>query len=298
MCHYKKYFQLLTTAILLVSLTFTHSKTFAQTTASITLPLPAHNTPDHPNHYYEAALKLALAKTESTDGKLEIKYYGFNTEPERQRAILKTNGGLDLIWGSSSTLREDQMLAIKFNLLRELSDYRLLLIRKEDKAKFATVKRLSDLRKFKAGTIAGWQETKVFQLNNIPSVTSWAYEPLFKMLVDKRFDYILRGPHEIWGELEQHKDMPIMAEEKLLIGYELPVYFFVNAKNEKLAKRIKKGLDLAEKDGSLKTLFMSLPAFKKGYEEVKKKNRVLIHLNDDDSFGLNPTEHPTLLANF
>ena len=297
MSYYSKYFQLLTSAILL-AITCTTDKTFAQTTASITLPFADHHTPNHPNYYYEEALKLALAKTESTHGKMEIKHYSFSTEPERQRAILKTNGGLDLIWSSPTTLREEQMLAIKFNLLRELSDYRILLIRKDDKAKFATVKRLADLRKFKAGTVSGWQETKVFQLNNIPSVTSWAYEPLFKMLVDKRFDYILRGPHEIWTELEQHKDMPLMAEEKLLIGYQLPVYFFVHAKNEKLATRIKKGLELAEKDGSLKALFMSLPAFKKGSEEVKKKGRVLIHLNDDDSFALNPTAPPMLLANF
>jgi hypothetical protein len=297
MFSYSKYFHVLSTAVLL-ALACTHSITFAQTASSIILPFAAHHTPDHPNYYYEEALKLALTKTESTSGKVEIKYYPFNTEPERQRAILTTNGGLDLIWGSSSPLREEQMLAIKFNLLRELSDYRILLIRKEDKAKFATIKRLEDLRKFKAGTVAGWPETRVYQLNNIPSVTSWAYEPLFKMLVDKRFDYVLRGAHEIWTELEQHKEMPLMAEEKLLIGYQLPVYFFVHAKNEKLAKRIKKGLELAEKDGTLKALFMSLPAFKKGYEEIKKKNKVLINLNDEESFTLIPTAPPALLANF
>jgi len=297
MSPYSKYFQVLN-AVILLTIACTHNIAFAQATSSITLPFADRHTPDHPNYYYEEALKLALAKTESTYGKMEIKFYSFNTEPERQRAILKTNGGLDLIWSSSSPLREEQMLAIKFNLLRELSDYRLLLIRTEDKAKFASVKRLADLRKFKAGTVSGWQETKVFQLNNIPSVTSWAYDPLFKMLADKRFDYILRRPHEIWTELEQHKDMPIMAEEKLLIGYQLPMYFFVHAKNEKLAKRIKKGLELAEKDGSLKTLFMSLPAFKKGYEEIKKKNKFLINLNDDDSFALSPIAPPKLLANF
>jgi hypothetical protein len=297
MSPYNKYFQVLSSVILL-TITCLHNDTFAQSTPSITLPFSAQHTPEHPNYYYEEALKLALAKTESSYGKMDIKFYSFETEPERQRAILKTNGGLDLIWSSSSPLREEQMRAIKFNLLRDLSDYRLLLIRTEDKAKFATVKRLADLRKFKAGTVTGRQENKVYQLNNIPSVTAWAYEPLFKMLMDKRFDYILRRPNEIWTELEQRKGTPLMAEETLLIGYPLPVYFFVHNDNEKLAKRIKKGLELAEKDGSLKALFMSLPAFKKGYEEIKKKNRVLINLDDADSLALNPTTHPKLLANF
>jgi hypothetical protein len=190
------------------------------------------------------------------------------------------------------------MLAIKFNLLRELSDYRILLIRKEDQAKFAAVKSLADLRKFKAGTASDWHDKKVFQLNNIPFVTSWAYDAMFKMLVDKRFDYILRSPQEIWPELEAHKDLPIIAEEKLLIAAQSPVYFFVHPTNEKLAKRIKKGLDIAEKDGSLKTLFMSIPAFKKGYQEIKSKHRTIINLSDEDNSTLDFTARPALPADF
>jgi hypothetical protein len=262
----------------------TSLKSFAQDSPSITIPFNTYHTNEYPNYYFEEALKLALAKTEAAYGKLDIKYYTFSTGLERQHAILKTNGGLDLIWSASTPLREEKMLAIKFNLLRELSDYRLLLIRKEDKEKFAAVRYLSDLRKFKAGVVGEWQDTKIFQMNNMPFVTAWGYEPMFKMLADKRFDYILRGPQEIWPELEQHKNLPIMAEEKLLVSYELPVYFFVHPKNEKLAVRIKKGLELAQKDGSLKTLFMSLPAFKKGYEEVSKKHRLLINMNDADAF--------------
>ena len=273
----------LTAIIVLIILLCTPHKSFAQDTPSITIPYSVDHTSNSPNYYYEEALKLALIKTEATYGKLDIKFYPFSTGLERQHAILKTNGGLDLIWSSSTPLREEKMLAIKFNLLRELGDYRILLIRTEDKEKFATVRRLADLRKFKAGAIPEWQDTKTFQMNNMPFVTAWGYEPMFKLLAEKRFDYILRGPQEIWPELEQHKDLPIMAEEKLLIGYKLPVYFFVHPKNEKLAARIKKGLEIAQKDGSLKNLVMSLPAFKKGYEEINKKRRLLININEEDS---------------
>lgn len=275
-----------TPAIILFSfLGWISAQTFAQSPPSITIPYSAYHTPEYPNYYYEEVLKLALAKTEHDHGKLEIKFYPFNTGRERQRAILKINGGLDLLWSPSSHLREEQLLAVKFNLLRELSDYKILLIRKEDKANFAAVKRLGDLRKFRAGTGSHWQDTKVLQLNSMPIVTSWDYEPMFKMLVAKRFDYMIRGAQEIWPELEQHKDLPIMAEERLLIRYKLPVYFFVHPKNAKLAERIKKGLERAEKDGSLKSLFMSLPAFKKGYDEINKKNKVILDLDDEEEFG-------------
>lgn len=250
-------------------------------TSSITIPFNAHHSPEYANYYYEEALKLALEKTEQSFGKVEIKSYPYALSSERQHAILKTNGGLDVIWISSSRLREQQLLPVKFNLMRNLSDYKILLIRKEDKEKFAAVYSLADLRKFKAGTVSQWQDTQVLQRNSMPLTTAWDYESIFKMLTEKRVDYVMRGAQEIWPEAEQYKDSNTIAEEKLLINYKLPVYFFVNPKNDKLAKRIKTGLDIAEKDGSLQRLFLSIPAFKKGEDEIHNKKRRLITLESE-----------------
>lgn len=256
------------------------ANTQAQT--AIAIPFSPYHTPAYANYYYEEALKLALAKTETSHGKTEITSYPFSAGRERQRAILKKNAGIDVIWSSSSAVRETQLLAIKFNLLRDLSNKKILLIRKEDKEKFAAIKSLADLRKFKAGTGSHWQDTHTLKHNNMPLVTSWDYEPMFKMLTAKRFDYMIRGSQEIWAEVEQHPQLPIMAEENLLISYELPVYFFVNPKNTQLAERIKTGLELAEKDGSLNKLFLNIPSFKQGYDEVNNKNRRLIKMQSPE----------------
>jgi len=252
-------------------------------TPSITIPYSTYHSPAYANYYYEEVLKLALAKTEIRYGKTAINFYPFVTGRERQRAILKSNGGLDVIWSTSSHLRETQLLAVKFNLLRNLSNYKILLIRTEDKEKFAKVKHLADLRKFKAGTGSHWQDTQILQKNDMPLVTSWDYEPMFKMLAAKRFDYMIRGAQEIWAEVEQHQDLPIMAEQTLLIHYELPVHFFVNQKNVQLAERLKAGLEMAEKDGSLNTLFISLPAFKKGLDEAHNRQRTQINMINANS---------------
>jgi hypothetical protein len=249
---------------------------------SITIPFSPYHTPLYSNYYYEEALKLALAKTEDTYGKTEIKTNPHASGRERQRAILKNNAGIDVIWSSTNSTRETQLLAIKFNLLRDLSNKKILLIRKEDKEKFSTIKSLADLRKFKAGTGSHWQDTHTLQHNDMPLVTSWDYEPMFKMLTAKRFDYMIRGSQEIWAEIEQHSELPIMAEENLLVTYEQPVYFFVNPKNIKLAERIKTGLEIADKDGSLNKLFLSIPSFKQGYDEVNNKKRTLIKMQNTE----------------
>jgi hypothetical protein len=275
--------RLLNYTILVFSSLWLNIECFAQTPPqSLTVPFSAHHSPAHANYYYEELLQLALAKTEAQYGKTIIKFYPFYTGRERQRAILKNNAGLDIIWSPTNQEREQQLLAVKFNLLPELSDYKILLIRKEDKEKFSAVTKMADLRNFKAGTGLHWQDTQILQKNNMPLVKSWNYDPMFKMLAAKRFDYMIRGAEEIWSELELHPNSPFMAEEKLLIHYKLPVYFFVNPNNTQLAARLKTGLDIAQKDGSLNQLLLSLPAFKKGYAELHNKNRRLISMENTE----------------
>ena len=249
---------------------------------SIVIPFSVNHSPAYANYYYEELLKLALAKTEDQYGKTTIKFYPFSTGRERQRAILKNNAGLDVIWSPTSQEREQQLLAVKFNLLPVLSDYKILLIRKEDSEKFSAVRKLAELRNFKAGSGLHWQDTQILQENDMPLIKSWNYDPMFKMLAAKRFDYIIRGVEEIWSELALHPNLPFMAEEKLLIHYKLPVYFFVNPNNTQLATRLKTGLEIAQKDGSLNKLLLSLPAFKKGYDEINNKNRILIPMKNSD----------------
>ncbi len=254
------------------------SPAHAQDPDIIRIPNSGPKNPDTANYYYEEVLQLALQKTEASYGKARLEYYPFVAGRERQRALLNQGKDLQVLWSSTNSEREKKLLAIKFNLLRGISDYKILLIRREDKDKFANLHDLTDLRRFKAGTGTHWQDTQILIKNDMPMVTSWDYEPMFKMLAAKRFDYIVRGAQEIWSEVDKHKDLPLMAEETLLLHYPLPVYFFVNPDNKILAERLKTGLELAEKDGSLDKLFFSVPGFQRAYDEVQRKQRRLIEM--------------------
>jgi len=254
------------------------SPTQAHPPEVIHIPYSGPKTPDAANYYFEEVLQLALQKTEAHYGKARLEYYPYAAGRERQRALLSQGKDLQVLWSSTSSEREKKLLAIKFNLLRGISDYKILLIRREDKNKFANLRDLTDLRRLKAGTGTHWRDTQVLIKNDMPMMTSWDYEPLFKMLAAKRFDYIVRGAQEIWSEVDKHKDLPLMAEETLLLHYPLPVYFFVNPDNKILAERLKTGLELAEKDGSLDKLFFSVPGFQRAYDEVQRKQRRLIEM--------------------
>lgn len=244
----------------------------------IHIPYSGPKNPDTANFYYEEVLQLALQKTEATYGKVRVEYYPYVAGRERQRALLSQGKALQVLWSSSNNEREKKLLAVKFNLLRGISDYKILLIRREDRGKFSNVRDLTDLRRFKAGTGSHWQDTQVLLKNDMPMVTSWDYEPMFKMLAAKRFDYMVRGAQEIWNEVEKHKDLSLTAEETLFLHYSLPVYFFVNPENKALADRLKTGLDIAEKDGSLDKLFFNVPGFQRAYDEVQRKQRRVIEM--------------------
>jgi hypothetical protein len=251
-------------------------------TPYLVIPQSASHDITTANYYPEELLKLALQKTEASDGKVDLKFYPLIIGRNRSRVMLMNKLGLDVLWSSSNHQREQQLLAIKFNLYQGISEYKILLIRKEDQKKFSRVKTLTDLRNFKAGTGMHWQDTQVLRFNNLPVVTSWDYEPMFKMLIAKRFDYMVRSSHEIWGELDRHPDLLLMAEQTLLLHYNQPLYYFVHKENTILAERILRGLNLAKADGSLDALLDSLPGFKIAVAEINNKHRTMIELENPE----------------
>jgi hypothetical protein len=248
----------------------------------ITIPQSTSHDNTSGNYYPEELLKLALKKTEMSDGKADVRFFPYITGRERLRAILKNNLGLDVIWSASTKQREEQLLSVKFNLLQGINEYKILLIRSSDQEKFSNVKTLTDLRNFKAGTGTHWQDTQILTLNEMPFVTSWDYEPMFKMLAAKRFDYMIRNATEIWNEVQLHNNLNLMAEKTLLLHYEQNMFYFVRKENTQLADRILRGLNLALADGSLDILLKSVPGNRIALEEIQKKQRIFLELNTSE----------------
>jgi hypothetical protein len=199
----------------------------------------------------------------------------FEAELKRQNT-----GIIDVLWATTNKELETDLLPIRISLLKDLTNYRLFLIRKDDQEKFNQVKNLNDLRKFKAGQGVRWTDTDILIANDLPVTTSPLFEPLFNMLLGKRFDYFPRGLYEIWAEEELFKNKGIGVEQHLMLHYVTMKYFFVNKNNPQLADRIERGLKIAIADGSFDQLFYSIPGFKRGYDEIANKERLVIKLEN------------------
>lgn len=232
----------------------------------------------HVGYFYEV-LKLALKKTEASDGPFEISFASDAISVNRSLADLKNDVNINVMWTTLDKRREQDLLPIRISLLRELNNYRIFLIRDGDQSRFDQVKTINDLRKLTAGLGSQWPDAEVMRNDDFNVVTSPTYPSLFKMLAAKRFDYFPRGLYEVWDEAELNKDQGIVIEKTLMLYYQAPFYFFVNKKNTAMAERIERGLNIALADGSFDELFLSIPSYKRGIEEQKNSRRTLFLLH-------------------
>jgi Bacterial extracellular solute-binding proteins, family 3 len=232
---------------------------------------------NHEDYYFSQLLRLALKKTEVTYGPYEL-LEAFNwTADKRLRKGLAQNQ-LDVIWSATSPEFERELLPIKVSLLKELGDYRVLIIRSEDQSKFSKVQSLKDFQKFTGGMNPQWVDAPVMKLNNLPQVYAVGYGKLFKMLAAKRYDYFSRGLYQVQTEVNFYPELKLVMERDLLLHYKNEFYFFVSKENQLLASRIEQGLNLAIKDGSFDELFNSVPRYRWAMDELKNGNRRVLEL--------------------
>jgi hypothetical protein len=231
------------------------------------------------NPYFLKLLRLSFAKTEATDGPVDVQIYPENLSSARFMADLKNNATVDVVWTGTSLRREQDFLPIYISLLGELNDYRVLLIRRADQEKFTAIQSLADLGKFTAGAGADWPSADILRYNTLPVVVVNNINLLFPMLKAKRFDYISRNMLEAWPEAVAFEKDGLSVESTLLLHGGVPFYFFVHKDNKKLADRIDRGLKAAIADGSFNELLFGLPEFKRGSEEIKPGKRRLIELH-------------------
>jgi hypothetical protein len=249
----------------------------AESVLQVVIP-PLHTSAREHASYFPKLLQLALDKTAATDGPYTIRHHDQQLTSPRQETEIRLNGVINVMWDGSNEKREVELLPIRISLLRQLNDYRVFLIRREDLPKFAAVRSIDALRKYSAGAGVNWPSTDVLRANGLPVVTSIAYEYLFPMLAVKRFDYMPRGIHEVWFEQQVHADKGFVIEPTIFLHYSVPYYFFVSRDNSALANRIERGLQIAQKDGSFDALFLSFPAFRRSLDEIKAGKRRVFEL--------------------
>ncbi|MGB1238062.1 MAG: hypothetical protein ACPG4U_07610 [Pseudomonadales bacterium] len=249
------------------------------------------------NVAYRVELANLLLTLTAEPGQVHLLKPISEKDPSQARCItLLERGKVDLIFLGATAQLLSKFRAVKRDIHRGMLGYRVLLIRREDAARFAQVKSLQQLRGFTGGFGSQWGDFRVFALNRLPVVGTAVPSSLISMLQGRRFDYFHRGLHEAWRELERFDPQgeTLMIAPNLALVYDYPVYFMVAKGNQALAKRLERGFEIAQRSGQLDALFRH----HYGYlaERANLSERTLIPIDYPTPVGLPTTNRDFWLA--
>lgn len=207
--------------------------------------------------YKNELIKLVLEQTKDEFGEYAIEFVSSHLVRSRAMQELIKGALINVFISPADINLEQNATAIRIPIRKGILGYRLLLIYKQGEARFKAINNADELKLLVAGLQSEWSTTKIMAKEGYKILRVHNYESLFKMLNARRFDYIPRGVHEIYDELEaRSKNMDnLMIEPHILLLMPLPTYTYVSPNEKRLATRIETGLKKIIANGELDKLF-------------------------------------------
>jgi hypothetical protein len=236
---------------------------------------------DKRNEYDWIVLRAALERTRRASGDFELSQNSEFINSARGLHEMSLPAGRINVLAKVSTIElEKKLLPIRIPFDLGIRGYRILIIRKDNAARFAAVTNVKDLRKFSFGLGDTWADVDILKSAELRVEKSALYNNLFPMLSKGRFDAFPRAIDEAYAEMDARQDaLPdLMVEQNLLLYYPMPRYYFVrrDAEGERLAKRIETGLEAMIADGSLRALFEKHKGDLISRSEIKSRQLLLL----------------------
>lgn len=211
---------------------------------------------DKRSDYPHALLVAAFEKTRDEFGDYQI-ITGIAATNFRQKMKLMTGDESYIVHGVYRTDWDKEFRLVPVPITRGLMGLRIFFINKEMQATLTNIESIEELKKIPMGSGNGWASTHVLKHHKFNVVTFTKYKTMFAMLTKKRFELLSRGAHEVGKEYAIQSDYwpSLHIEESFVVDVPLPVYFYVNTRHERLAKRVEKGLTIMINDGTFDKIF-------------------------------------------
>jgi hypothetical protein len=203
-----------------------------------------------------AVLNKIVEVTKAEYGPLEIKTTSQYMEREYELGAIARGDEIQIAIQSPNIEWEKRALTIFIPTDKGMTGCKIFLIRKDSQKIFDKVKTLADLKKIPLGVNAGWTTTIAMQAEGFNLVKGTSYKDLFPMLMNGRFDGIVRGVNEFQGEYESHKEeFPDLAiEQHVSLCFPNPQYIFITPKRPDLLRRFETGMMKIVDNGDLDAL--------------------------------------------
>lgn len=204
--------------------------------------------------YPVGLLDIALANTVEEYGPYTLKPSKVGYKRSRAMRFLTQGQNIDVMWGKEGGFVDSGLIPIRIPIFRQAANYRVFVIRKDDRQKFENIQNEKQLQQMKLGVTRHSHLVKPLKKLGYKVVNSaQSTDRLRKMLRHKRFDYISVPANATTGFIHENPDL--IVSERLAWQFPQEYYFYVHPDNEKLYQRIKLGLEKAEQSGEFKQFF-------------------------------------------
>jgi hypothetical protein len=248
--------------------------------------------------YNLEVLHRAMKITEPEFGEYEIKFIQQGIPSSRMREMIKNGDIFNVTIKVSTPEWEQETVPIRIPIRRGILNYRLLLINKKNQNAFTNIKSLEQLKKKTVGLRRQWSTWQTMNELGFTIVDAFSYDSIFGMLNIQRFDYIPRGLHEIYSEIEVRKEeyQNLMVEPRLALFIPAPFYVFVSPKESRLISRLKLGLNRMAEQGILVEMVNN--HYGNYLTQADLKNRVILKVGNPSLPPLTPLKNKELWLNW
>lgn len=237
----------------LFSLIFCVKDVFAIDTIKMNIGRPFK---DERQQYNQEVLHTALKLTIPEFGEYKFAPFSSSIPLSRLRTIINKGEIANLAIAVTTPEWEELTTPIRIPIRRGILNYRLLMTTKEKLKEFENVNTLEQIKEKWACVGRQWSTTRTlialdFNINN-----AFEDNSILKMLSKERCDYVPRGVHEIYMELDKRKkNMPnLVAEPNIALFMPSPFYIFVSPNEPRLIKRLTLGLEKMVEQGILEEM--------------------------------------------
>jgi len=233
------------------------------------------------NAYYLDLLRLVLQKTADDFGPADIQLVPV-PESGSLWKLVRNNHRLDVHWLTPTADIDQQLRVVPATVLYGGLGLRGMMIRSHQAEEFSQIKTLADLRRFTACQGEQWPDVQVLQQAGLKVHRVQHFESMLDMLLRGRCDYFPRSVIE--GEIElNHQPLHYSGLSfftAVLLYYPLPVHFYVEQTDTRLARRLEQGLRQMHESGELLSFMQHHPVTRHLFESGRYSQSVVLQLDN------------------
>ncbi|MFG6467500.1 hypothetical protein ACG01O_12825 [Roseateles sp. BYS87W] len=177
------------------------------------------------------------------------------TQRRLELEVGSPQGTVDLMWGMTSDARRRELRRLDVKLDQGLIGWRVLVVRRDDLARWPRQLPVAELQRRRAGQGLHWPDVDILRNNGYLVDTAADTATLYDMLRHGRLDYFPRSVMEVLDELAGLDTRDVAIVPDLALRYDTGNYIFIGPHQAAVAADLETALSRLQAQGELRKRF-------------------------------------------